>query len=97
MKISEMNKHQREAFRCVCEASGEYIGGWENTMLDYPEDHEEYKNAQTVLSRTHEELVDDIYQMVMAESDKGVLRHLRFAGKDFILERIDRRLKKWGY
>ena len=97
MKRSEMNNHQKLAFDFICEVMSAYIGGYENALLDYPEGTEEYERAKSVLNRGHETLMDDIYSEVMAMSDEGNAKHLRFAGKDFIMERIDKRLTKWGY
>ena len=97
MKVSEMNAHEKVAFMYVCEVMSELIGGWENTLMDNPEDSEEYKNAYHDLHVGHETLIDWIYSDVMSYSDKGTAKHLRFAGEKFIKERIDRRLTKWGY
>lgn len=97
MKRSEMNLHQREAFDYICEVMSEYIGGYENTLSDFPEGTEEYKEAKDFLGQGHDELKGIIYEEVMAISDTGTAKHLRFAGTDFIMERIDRRLAKWGY
>lgn len=97
MKRSEMNAHQKQAFDFICEVMSEWIGGYENVLLDYEEDSEEYKKAKAFLAQGHEVLKELVYNGVMAMSDKGMAKHLRFAGKDFILERIDRRLTKWGY
>lgn len=97
MKLSEMNAHQRIAFQLVCYAMSEWIGGLENTMTDYLEDDEEHIMAKKTLARGHQALEDDIYQMVMEDSNRGNLKHLRFAGEKFIREIISRRLTKWGY
>ena len=95
MKRSEMNAHERIAFDAVCEVMSELIAGAELILEDYPEDDEEYLTAKAYLSQPKDKLIDDIYKEVV--NKKGVLKHLRFAGKDFIIERIDRRLTKWGY
>lgn len=97
MKRSEMNAHQREAFDYICAVMSEYIGGYENVLEDFSEDSEEYKRAKNFLTLPHSELINIIYNDVMGLSAKDMKRHLRFAGKDFIIERIDRRLTKWGY
>lgn len=97
MKLSEMNAHQREAYRWIMASMSEFIGGYENTMMDYPEDDEEYQTAKAFLSRPHDELIEFIYNDVMAGADKGMARHLRFAGTEWIKERISKRLTKWGY
>lgn len=97
MKISEMNAHQKEAYRWISESMSEYIGGYENTLQDYEEEDEEYKEAEEFLNLPHDELVEIIYNDVMAGADKGTAKHLRFAGAEWIKERISKRLTKWGY
>ncbi len=97
MKRSEMNAHQREAFDFIISSMSDYIGGYENTLQDCKKDSEDYKEAYEFLHQGHEALRDLIYDEVMSLSDKGMAKHLRFAGKEFILERISKRLEKWGY
>ena len=45
----------------------------------------------------HDNLVNELYDYVMANAIKGTAKHLRFAGANFIKERISKRLTKWGY
>lgn len=97
MKRSEMNEHQKAAFDRVCAEMSEIIGANENNMMDYPVNSEAYQQSAEFLSQPREVLIDYIYSSVMAASDKKTEKHLRFAGKKFIVERIDRRLAKWGY
>lgn len=96
MKLSEMNTRQKIATKLAWEMCGDIVGGFENTLLDYDPSEEEYKNAERLL-KDHDALVEMIYDDVMSDTEKIYLKHLRFVGKDFIIERIDRRLKKWGY
>ena len=56
MKISEMNVRQKKAFFNVYWAANDLIGGLENTLLDYPEDSDEYKSAYAFLN-DHDRLV----------------------------------------
>ena len=107
MKYSECNARQKKAFANVYHACNWIIGGWENTMLDNPEDSEEYKSAKAFLS-DHEGLVNFIYKnvtttvytdgaMYFGANEEKYLKDIRFCGKAWILERIERRLKKMGY
>lgn len=43
MKVSEMNQRQKKAFYNIKYAAYDLIGGLENTLMDYPEDSDEYK------------------------------------------------------
>lgn len=98
MKRSEMNVHQRAMFDIMDSVTSEMIGGNENALLDFSEDDEEYKSAYAYLHQGHESLVENIYDLVMSECEKGSAKsHSRFAGSDFLREIIETRLKKWGY
>lgn len=97
MKYADMNAHEKVAFYFVIRTAGDIIGGLENQMNDNDEDTDEYKEAKEALSMGHDELVEWIYHEVMRYADKGTARHMRFAGTEFIKERISKRLKKWGY
>lgn len=97
MKLSEMNGHQQMVAKIVYEEFNSFIGGLENTLLDYPESDEEYQSAKDTLAN-HQVLVDTIYQEVMYRCGHGsYATAARFAGKAFIVERIECRLAKEGY
>lgn len=91
----EMNSHEKQIDKLIARGVSEIIGGWENTLEDYPEDHEEHKKAEAILN--HDTLFDYIYDYVMIESASNYASHIRFAGKEFIEDRIESRLKKEGY
>ena len=98
MKIREMNKHQLVMYKLMDKWTCDMIGGYENTLCDYSEDSEDYKEAKDFLSQSHEELAKYFYNMVMNDCKKGSnAEHARFAGSQFLKDRIDRRLTKWGY
>ena len=96
MKLSEMNNRQQIAARVAWKNCGDIVGGLENMLLDYEPESKEYKEAERIL-KDHDALVKMIYRDVMSDTEKIYMKHLRFVGKDFIIERIDRRLKRWGY
>lgn len=96
MKLSEMSYRQKLATKLAWESCGWVVGGYENTMADNDSESDDYKEAQNALA-DHDELIAEVYDHLMSYTDSGYLKHLRFVGKAFIIERIDRRLKKWGY
>ena len=107
MKVSEMNARQKKAFYNVCHAANWLIGGLENTMLDNPEDSEEYQSAKAQLA-DHDGLVSELYSMATTEVyDEGsccfnsaaasYLKDIRFCGKEWLMERCEARIKKAGY
>lgn len=98
MKTTEMNTHQKAAFNIVKEIMSDLIGGAENNLLDCEESSQEYQQAENYLKQSTEELVETIYTDVIDIAElRGGSKHIKFAGTDFIKERITRRLKKWGY
>lgn len=98
------NAHQKAVFTNAYFAACDIVGGIENTLLDYPEDHEEYKNAQEFLND-----YDTLYHYVFHEATHGeygcgfagpgtdAQKHYRFAGKQFTLDCVTEILKAMGY
>lgn len=108
MKVSEMNAREKKAFFNIKYAANDLLGGLENTMMDYNEDEPQYKNAKAMLE-DHEALVKALYDMATTEVfgdgyccfNKAVvqkeLRDINFCGKEWLMERCERRITKEGY
>ena len=107
MKVSEMNARQKKAFMNIKHAAHWYLGGLENTMLDFDEGTEEYKSAKATLA-DHDGLVTALYDMATTEiygdgccmCGKGAesyLKDIRFCGKAWLMERCEKRITKEGY
>ncbi len=107
MKISEMNAQQKKAFYNIRNAADYLIGGLENTMMDYPEDSEEYREAKATLE-DHAFLVNQIYDLALTEifteganifggAAEAYLKDIRFCGKDWLMERVEKQVTKAGY
>ena len=91
----EMNKHERQTDLLIQNAVSEIIGGFENLLEDSEEGSDDWTEAKETLN--HDELFKMIYNDVMSESRSNYASHIRFAGKEFIEDRIEARLKKEGY
>ena len=107
MKTSEMTSTQKKAFFNIKHAANDLLGGLENTMLDYPEDSEEYQNAKKTLE-DHDTLVHLLYSMatsdiygegycIFGKQAEVYLKNIRFCGKEWLMERVEARLRKEGY
>lgn len=107
MKLSECNARQRKVYLNVYYAAGQIIGGLENTMEDNGKDSEEYKSAEAQL-KDHAGLVDYIYNEAISTiygdgfcqwggNAKQYMRDVRFCGKAWIMERVEKRVRKMGY
>ena len=95
MKRSEMDKNQKTAFNQVLLGSNWILGGYENSVTDG------YMKQSDIPS--HDDLAAEIYGAVMTTTYSqgsfriGETKEIRFAGAEFIKERIERKLQKEGY
>lgn len=107
MKLNEMNARQKKAYRNIYHAANWIIGGLENTMLDNEPGTEEYENAKRALG-DHEGLVATLYSeatttiyadgyCAFGKDAERFMKDIRFCGKDFLIERCEKRIKKMGY
>ena len=107
MKYSEMNARQKKAFKNICNCANWIIGGNENTLEDYEEKSEEYIEAKALLD-DHETLVNLIYSsattdiyyeggMMFGKQAEKMIKDIRFCGKEWLMERVERRVIKMGY
>ena len=90
MKLREMTSRQRKAFFAIREATSN-ITAWENTLLDNPPESEEYKNAKAFLL-DGESIRHEIYNEVINGIGE---REIRFLGKQWIMERIEKQMSKF--
>lgn len=107
MKVADMNERQKRAFYNVKHAAHDLLGGLENTLLDYPEDSAEYRSAKALLD-DHDALVKELYcratsavygdgAVWFGKSAERTIRDINFCGKEWLLERCERRVTKEGY
>ena len=107
MKYADCNTRQKKAFRNILHACNWLLGGLENTMLDNPENSEEYQSAKAQLA-DHEGLVNELYRMATTDVyDDGscyfgqaavsYVKDIRFCGKAWLMERCEVRIKEAGY
>lgn len=108
MKTTEMNARERKAFYNVKHAADELLGGLENTLCDSEPESEEYKKANDLLN-DHDKLVTTLYEMATTaiyqtgmtcfnkETCKKELRDINFCGREWIMERCEKRITKEGY
>lgn len=90
-----MNSRQLMLAMLAKEIASGYIGGLENTMMDYPEDSQEYQDAKHDLALGHDRWVQIIVTDVKVMRE--VQKHLKFAGNKFLEDYVSKLLTKWGY
>ena len=107
MKVSEMNQRQKKAFYNIKYAANDLLGVLDNTLLDYPEDSDEYKSAYALL-HDHDRLVKRLYSDAttcvygpnwcgFGPENERFIRDIRFCGKEWLMERCEKRITKEGY
>lgn len=108
MKLSECNARQRKAWINIKNAANWELGGLENTLCDYAEDEQEYKEAKALLDN-HEELVNYLYECATTNiytegsccfnktATQKELRDINFCGKEWLMARCEARIRKEGY
>ena len=96
MKLSELGQDRAKAMKIIIRNYNDYVGGFENMLLDYPKDSEEYIAAKNALNNP-KEAVERIYNDIMATDGATYAKEIRFCGTEWIKERIARKLKKDGY
>ena len=94
MKLNECNQHEKMAWQLMIAQYNDIVGGMENAVEDKCDDWEECAE----LLANHDELKNLIYQQTMnVAKNLGFAKHIKFAGKEFLMERIERRLVKDGH
>ena len=107
MKQNQMGARERRAYDNILYAAYDVIGGLENTLMDFDEESDEYKNAYNVLYN-HERLVESIYNcattayyrtgMCMWGSQvERLIRDINFLGRDVIMAMCEERVCEEGY
>lgn len=82
------------AFRLMVDEFNKYVGGLENGMMDYEIGSDEYESCKSTLEN-HDMLKKVVYVETIGRANQmGYAKHIKFAGKEFLMERIEKRLLK---
>ena len=99
-----MTKNEKLARRNIQNCINFELGGYENTLLDFPEDAEEYIKAKDFLA-DHVAIVDYIYQCAVTDfyveggmfTDTRLISQIKFLGKKKLMEIVEELVSKEGY
>lgn len=99
-----MDKREKLARRNIQNCINFELGGYENTLLDYPEDAEEYIKAKAFLA-DHEAIVGYIYNCSVSDfyveggvfTDTRIIAQIKFLGKKKLMEIVEELVSKEGY
>lgn len=94
----ELNQHQILALKIMKSQYNELIGGCENSLMDYLSSDEEYQIAHRILYNDQNKLLETIYKWTVGEANhRGYAKHIRFAGEEWLKDKIKQKLIKDGY
>ena len=107
MKQNQMTARELRAFQNIKYASYDLIGGLENTLMDYDEASDEYKNADEAL-HNHQGLVEAVYMrattmfyragyVCWGPQAERLIRDINFLGRAKLMDMCDERVCKEGY
>lgn len=92
-----MTEHELIAYKFMKRNYNEYVGGNENTMMDYSSDSEEYIIAKNALNDP-DDIVDTVYRWTMRDLEEHKFtKHAKFAGTNFIKNEIRKLLIRDGF
>lgn len=88
--VNNYNKHEIAMLGLIRSEVDYMVGGYENTMLDFPVDSKEYKEAYSYLYETPaKDLLEEFYNLVMDKCKAGSNEeHARFAGSAFLRAKL---------
>lgn len=100
-KVEEMTFEERTLRSIIIDFRREIIGGFENMTYDYSE--EECEKYWPLKNRTKENVVENIYGLIMNGNDKYIYssirnigmerKHIKFMGSQFVRELIEDRVE----
>ena len=102
--VFEMDKREKLARRNVQNCINFELGGWENVLLDYPEDSDDYRVAKRFLA-DHDAVVKYVYDCAVSSfyveggvfTDTRIIAQIKFLGKEKLLSIVDELVSKEGY
>lgn len=105
MKLKDLNKTQQKAYLNIKYAMLDYIGGYENQLLDNSPEDEDYQIAFKALTDV-EAMTNTIYKWategyycdeLRSVDEASLIREINFCGKQFLMDCIRDNLNKWGF
>ena len=102
--VFKMTKNEKLARRNIQNCINFELGGWENVLLDYPEDAEEYINAKdfladdaAIVNYIYDCSVSDFYVEGGVYTDTRLISQIKFLGKEKLMSIVDELVSKEGY
>ena len=91
-----MTKNEKLARKNIQNCINFEIGGYENVLLDYPEDTEEYIN-EAIVNYIYDCSVSDFYVEGGVYTDTRLISQIKFLGKEKLMSIVDELVSKEGY
>ena len=99
----KMDKREKLARKNIQNCINFEIGGYENVLLDYPKDSDDYRAAKAFLA-DHEAIVNYIYDCSVSDfyieggvfTDTRLISQIKFLGKDKLMSNVEELVSKEG-
>ena len=99
-----MTKNEKLARKNIQTCINFELGGWENVLLDYPEDSDDYRVAKRFLA-DHDAVVKYVYGCAVSSfyveggvfTDTRIIAQIKFLGKEKLMSIVDELVSKEGY
>lgn len=99
-----MTKNEKLARKNIQNCINFEIGGYENVLLDYPEDSDDYRVAKMFLA-DHDAVVRYVYDCAVSSfyveggvfTDTRIIAQIKFLGKEKLMSIVEELVSKEGY
>ena len=102
--VLKMTKNEKLARRNTQNCINFELGGYENALLDYPKDSDDYRVAKMFLA-DHDAVVRYVYDCAVSSfyveggvfTDTRIIAQIKFLGKKKLMEIVEELVSKEGY
>lgn len=88
------NSNELQIKKWIHESMRDGVYSWENTILDFMPEDEEYQEAMKILSDI-EGIKEMVLSNVKAEMECSRSKHLKFIGNERLEEMVNKKVDKW--
>ena len=99
-----MDKREKLARKNIQNCINFELGGYENVLLDYPKDSDDYRVAKRFLA-DHDAVVKYVYDCAVSSfyveggvfTDTRIISQIKFLGKEKLMEIVEELVSNEGY
>ena len=102
--VFKMTKNEKLARKNIQNCINFELGGYENALLDYPKDSDDYRVAKIFLA-DHDAVVKYVYDCAVSSfyveggvfTDTRIIAQIKFLGKEKLMEIVEELVSKEDY